>query len=68
MKRKFSNIKPDKQYKLFRHWSIAYDEWAVDVIDKPILLRVDHTSPSIKLWNCYEKKYYSFNLEGTKSV
>lgn len=68
MKRKFSNVKPDKQYKLFRHWSREYDEWSFDVIDKPILLRVDHTSPIVTRWNCYEKKYYSFNLEGTKSV
>lgn len=68
MKRKFSKVKPDKEYKVFRHWSKEYDYWSCKVVDKPILLRVDHKSPLITHWNCYEKKYYSFNLEGTDSV
>lgn len=68
MKRKFSKIKPDKEYKLFRYWATNYDDWSCDIIDKPMLLRVDHKSPLITHWNCYEKRYYDFRVEGIKEV
>lgn len=62
MRKKFGNIKLDKQYKFFRKW-ICYDI----IVDKPRLLRVDHTSPVIKDYDYFTNTYTFFRHEGCKS-
>lgn len=63
MQRKFGNVKPNEQYKFFRKW-ICYDT----TVDKPRLLRVDHTSPIIKEYNYFTDTYTFFRYEGCKSI
>ena len=68
MKRKFGNIKPDMSYKFFSKWSRSPDEYDVTVVNKPRLLRVDHTSPVYESYNYFYKKFENVRYEGCVEI
>ena len=68
MKRKFGNVKPNMNYKLFFKWARNVDEFENDCVDKPRLLRVDHMSPIVRLYDFCSEKYYRAHYEGTKEI
>ena len=68
MKRKFGNIKPNMNYKLFFKWARNIDEFENDYVEKPRLLRVDHMSPIVTLYDFCSEKYYRAHYEGTKEI
>ena len=68
MKRKFGSINPDMEYKLFHCWIRNIDEFDNERIDKPRLLRIDHSSPVVRQYDfCHEKFYYA-KYEGCKEI
>ena len=68
MKNKFGNIKPNMNYKLFFKWARNVDEFENDCVEKPRLLRVDHTSPIVTLYDFYHGKLYQAHYEGLKEI
>lgn len=68
MQRKFGNVKPNIKYKLFFRWVRNVDEFENDCVEKPRLLRVDHTSPVVRLYDFGKEQYYRAHHEGTKEI
>lgn len=68
MQRKFGNVKPTMKYKLFFKWVRNVDEFENDHVKKPRLLRIDHKSPIVRLYDFCSEKYYHAHHEGTKEI
>jgi hypothetical protein len=47
---------------------LSLDEFENDYVKKPRLLRVDHKSPIVKLYDFCSEKYYRTHHEGTKEI
>mgnify|MGYP003317859123 CR=1 FL=1 len=72
MKKKFGNLRSDMQYKFFKRWIRNHDEnhnwWSVDCVDKPRILRVDHTAPIEPHWDWLKKEFYPASYEGLTEI
>ena len=72
MQKKFGNLNPDMNYKFFKRWIRNHDEnnnwWSVDCVDKPRILRVDHTSPIEPHWDWLKKEFYPASYEGLAEI
>jgi hypothetical protein len=68
MKRKFGSINPDMEYKLFHCWIRNIDEFDNERIDKPRLLRIDHSSPVVRQYDFYHEEFYYAKYEGCKEI
>lgn len=68
MQKKFGNIKPDMQYKLFFKWTRCVDAYDGDLVNKPRLLRIDHTSPVFKGYDFMTDQYCTMRYEGVETI
>ena len=51
-----------------RNTFIEYRKISNEKIDKPRLLRIDHSSPVVRQYDFYHEKFYYAKYEGCKEI